>query len=42
LGKAGWVTVPVAPLEAELLTDWIEESYCNVAPKLLVAELDRS
>jgi predicted DNA-binding protein (MmcQ/YjbR family) len=42
LGKAGWVTVPIAPLEADLLTDWIEESYCHVAPKRLVAELNRS
>jgi hypothetical protein len=25
----------------ELLCDWIEESYCIVAPKRLVAEHDR-
>jgi predicted DNA-binding protein (MmcQ/YjbR family) len=41
LGKAGWVTAPIAPLEADLLTDWIEESYRNVAPKRLAAELNR-
>lgn len=42
LGKAGWVTVPVAGLESEVLRDWIEESYRVVAPKRLVAELDRA
>jgi predicted DNA-binding protein (MmcQ/YjbR family) len=42
LGKAGWVTVPVAGLELEVLCDWVEESYRIVAPKRLVAELDRS
>ena len=41
LGKAGWVTVPVdAPgVDHDLLCDWIEESYCIVAPKRLVAML---
>jgi predicted DNA-binding protein (MmcQ/YjbR family) len=43
LGRAGWVDVP---LEAEgvttgLLRDFVEESYRVVAPKRLVAELDR-
>jgi predicted DNA-binding protein (MmcQ/YjbR family) len=44
LGKSGWVTVPVeAPgLDAELLCDWIEESYRIVAPKRLVSQLDVS
>ena len=45
LGKHGWVTVPVggsgAPSDmAELLEDWIEESYRTIAPKRLVADLD--
>ena len=42
LGKAGWVTVPVDAdaVDVELLCDWIEESYCIVAPKRLVAERD--
>jgi predicted DNA-binding protein (MmcQ/YjbR family) len=40
LGKAGWVTVPVAELDLETLRDWVEESYRIVAPKRLVAELD--
>lgn len=43
LGKSGWVTVPLggpgAP-EAEVLCDWVEESYRAVAPKRLVAELE--
>ncbi|MEV6104781.1 MmcQ/YjbR family DNA-binding protein [Streptomyces sp. NPDC051940] len=42
LGKAGWVTVPLdrkgAP-EAQLLTEWVEESYRTIAPKRLVARL---
>lgn len=42
LGKSGWVTVPLrAPgVSLDLLRDWVEESYCIVAPKRLVAELD--
>lgn len=43
LGKAGWVRVPLeekgAPA-AELLGDWVEESYRTIAPKKLIAELD--
>lgn len=38
LGRHGWVTVPlVSPVD--LLTDWIDESYCAIAPKTLVARL---
>lgn len=43
LGKAGWVRVPLAGKgapAAELLCDWIEESYRTIAPKKLIAELD--
>jgi predicted DNA-binding protein (MmcQ/YjbR family) len=40
LGKAGWVTVPVAGVPVDVLHDWIEESYRLVAPKRLVAQLD--
>ncbi|MFJ6836328.1 MmcQ/YjbR family DNA-binding protein [Streptomyces sp. NPDC091209] len=44
LGKAGWVRIPLeeqgAPA-AELLCDWVEESYRVIAPKKLIAELDR-
>ena len=42
LGKAGWVFLPIAPIEQDLLEDWMEESYRNVAPKKLIAELDRA
>ncbi|MEU8789425.1 MmcQ/YjbR family DNA-binding protein [Streptomyces sp. NPDC048643] len=45
LGRAGWVRIPLeesgAP-RAELLCDWVEESYRAVAPKRLVAELDQA
>ncbi|MFF9813280.1 MmcQ/YjbR family DNA-binding protein [Streptomyces sp. NPDC014006] len=43
LGRAGWVRIPLqepgAPA-AELLCDWVEESYRAIAPRRLVAELD--
>lgn len=43
LGRSGWVRIPLdgqgAPA-AELLCDWVEESYRVIAPKKLVAELD--
>ncbi|MER7925372.1 MmcQ/YjbR family DNA-binding protein [Streptomyces sp. NPDC096057] len=43
LGRAGWVRVPLAGQDvpaAELLCDWVEESYRAIAPKRLTAELD--
>ncbi|MFF7214993.1 MmcQ/YjbR family DNA-binding protein [Streptomyces sp. NPDC008238] len=42
LGRAGWVSVPLTgeTPAAEVLCDWVEESYRAVAPKRLVAELD--
>ena len=43
LGKAGWVHLPLAEQgapAAELLCDWVEESYRAIAPKRLIAELD--
>ena len=43
LGKAGWVSVPLAEQgapAAELLCDRVEESYRVIAPKRLMAELD--
>lgn len=43
LGKAGWVRIPLAEEgapAAELLCDWVEESYRVIAPKRLIAELD--
>ncbi|MBC9724289.1 MmcQ/YjbR family DNA-binding protein [Streptomyces sp. TRM68367] len=43
LGRSGWVSIPLgekgAPA-AELLCDWVEESYRTIAPKRLTAELD--
>ncbi|MCK8432840.1 MmcQ/YjbR family DNA-binding protein [Streptomyces sp. D2-8] len=45
LGKAGWVSIPLeqqgAPA-AEVLCDWVEESYRVIAPKRLIVELDGS
>ena len=44
LGRHGWVSVPLgegAP-PAELLRDWVEESYRAVAPKTLVRRLDEA
>jgi predicted DNA-binding protein (MmcQ/YjbR family) len=38
LGRHGWVTVPLQS-SLELLTDWIDESYCAIAPKTLVTKL---
>jgi predicted DNA-binding protein (MmcQ/YjbR family) len=43
LGRAGWVSVPLAgegTCVAELLCDWVEESYRTIAPKRRTAELD--
>ena len=42
LGQWGWVTVDLAAVDVGLVCDWVEESYRNVAPKHLIAELDRS
>ena len=40
LGQWGWLTVPLSVVDAELVCDWVDESYRNVAPKKLVQELD--
>ncbi|MFJ8079565.1 MmcQ/YjbR family DNA-binding protein [Streptomyces sp. NPDC096205] len=43
LGRAGWVSVPLEGTgspSADLLCDWVEDSYRAVAPKRLTAELD--
>jgi predicted DNA-binding protein (MmcQ/YjbR family) len=41
LGRSGWVSLrfgdPLLPLE--VLTDFVAESYCAIAPKTLVAQL---
>ena len=42
LGKAGWVSVPLRPNgpSADVVCDWIEESYRQIAIKKLIAQLD--
>jgi predicted DNA-binding protein (MmcQ/YjbR family) len=42
LGKAGWVSVPLVgeAADPELVCEWVEESYRNIATKTLVKELD--
>ncbi|MDX3071227.1 MmcQ/YjbR family DNA-binding protein [Streptomyces sp. NPDC088354] len=42
LGRAGWVSVPLAEgtPAADVLCEWVEESYRVIAPKRLIAELD--
>jgi predicted DNA-binding protein (MmcQ/YjbR family) len=42
LGKAGWVKVPITldGPSVDVLADFVEESYRNVAPKKLIADLD--
>ncbi len=43
LGRAGWVSVGLNHRDCpsvDVLCDWIDESYRNVALKKLVAELD--
>lgn len=40
LGKAGWVTMPLAAASFPVCCEFVEESYRLVAPKRLVAELD--
>jgi predicted DNA-binding protein (MmcQ/YjbR family) len=40
LGKSGWVSATLGPRDrapVEMLRQWIDESYCAVAPKKLVA-----
>jgi predicted DNA-binding protein (MmcQ/YjbR family) len=42
LGKSGWVTASFEPNEVpplDMLREWIEESYCAVAPRKLVATM---
>jgi predicted DNA-binding protein (MmcQ/YjbR family) len=41
LGKSGWVTASFSPKDAiplPLLLDWMEESFCAVAPKKVLRE----
>jgi predicted DNA-binding protein (MmcQ/YjbR family) len=40
VGQWGRLTVPLPVSDLDLLFDWVDESYRNVAPKRLVALLD--
>ena len=40
LGQWGWLTVRLSAVDVALVSDWVEESYRNVAPRRFVAELD--
>lgn len=40
LGQWGWFTVPLAGVDPDLVCDWVDESYRNVAPRKLVRVLD--
>lgn len=39
LGHWGWLTIPLASVNPDLLYDWIDESYRNVAPKALIKQI---
>jgi predicted DNA-binding protein (MmcQ/YjbR family) len=41
MGKSGWVTLPITDVDLDLLHDWVEESFRNIAPKTVAARLDR-
>ena len=41
LGQFGRLTIPLPVEDLDLLLDWVDESYRSVAPRRLVAELDR-
>ncbi len=40
LGQWGWLAVPLGGVDIALVCDWVDESYRNVAPRRLIAELD--
>jgi hypothetical protein len=42
VGQWGRLTVPLPVSDEDLLFDWVDESYRNVAPKRLVALLENS
>lgn len=39
LGHWGWLTIPLASVDRDLLHDWIDESYRNVGPKALIKQI---
>jgi hypothetical protein len=40
VGQWGRLTIPLPVRDIDLLLDWVDESYRNVAPKRLVARLE--
>lgn len=40
LGQWGWLTVRLEAVDLNLVCDWVDESYRNVAPRRFVAALD--
>ncbi len=40
VGRWGRLTIPLPVIDEDLLFDWVDESYRNVAPKRLVALLN--
>ena len=43
LGRAGWVSIDLAAGDrpsADVLCDWVEESYRGIVSEKLIAELD--
>ena len=42
LGHWGWLTIRLASIDGDLLHDWIDESYRNVAPKALIKQIGAS
>ncbi|QGN32561.1 MmcQ/YjbR family DNA-binding protein [Microlunatus sp. Gsoil 973] len=39
LGHWGWLTIALASVDGDLLHDWIDESYRNVAPRALIEQI---
>ena len=39
MARSGWVMLPMDAVEDDPVSEWIEESYRNVAPKKLAAQL---
>jgi YjbR len=40
LGQWGWLNIPLAAVEVDLLCDWVDESYRAHATRKLIAQLD--
>lgn len=40
LGKSGWVSLPMASAPVDVICDFVEESYRNIATKKLIAQID--